>query len=908
MFMDDPELIAEFVTESTESLADIENQLLAIEADGAEINLDLVNMVFRGIHSIKGVAGFLGLTTINELSHCLEDVLNRIRNQELIPTTEIVDVMLQAADELNELVSAPEASNTIDVSRHLQNLNAYMTESTRSATFPEVAAEDVRTDTVIETAVDEAVGAAEQSAESLGIDDHFNPELESTTEIPDRHEVDGIASKSRPELASESGKEPKSAPAKSSERATSVETSIRVPISTLDQLMNLAGELVLNRNRLLQYSSDKSDSEFVTLSSDIDRNTCELQEAIMQTRMQPIGTAFSRFPRIIRDLSSKLGKECNLIVEGKDVEVDKSIIEAVGDPLTHLIRNSIDHGIERPDERLQAGKDPDGTIRLSAYHRAGQVCIDIEDDGRGIDPHRLKTKAVSKGLISERQASEMSIREALRLVFHPGFSTADKLTDVSGRGVGMDVVRTNMERIGGTVDIESQVGQGTTIKIVLPLTLAIIRSLIVSSHDRPFVIPQVNVAELVRLSEKERDSRIGHINQAVVLHLRDELIPLIDLTKALGLAPETGETPDAPRQALNIVILETGRSRYGAIVDHLHDSEEIVVKPLGMHLKNCQSFAGATILGDGRVALILDVSGIAAKMGLTDIDEASLGNIQLKTQASQNRLPLLIFRNAPEERFAIPMTEVARIERVETDRIEQFNGRLITQYRGGTLPLVAIESVISASSPPPASIVSVVVFSSQGREFGVIAPEIEDIHEVSISVDTESLSEPGVIGSQVIGGITTRILDVYRIFEACYPRTRSENASSADARQRPPSTILVAEDSEFFRKRVVAYLQEAHYEVIEACDGVDAWETLERERDRISVMLTDIEMPNMDGFTLCRKVREDGRFDDLPIIALTSLGDEESISNGKRCGVTEYQVKMDRESLLNSVQRLAKAR
>lgn len=920
MCMDDPELLAEFVTESTDSLAGIENQLLAIEADGADIDSDLVNTVFRGVHSIKGVAGFLGLTTINQLSHCLEDVLNRIRNRELVPNSEIVDVMLKAADELSSMVAEPMTSNEIDVSDHLAALKAIVEDSTDepdgevrqeddmtelAESTIEKAAEAEGTDTQPEPSTHESNGGANTGDSSEVASESTEPSTASfaQAQVP---EVIAVAEPPAPQTT-------KSNAAKSERAGASVETSIRVPVSTLDHLMNLAGELVLNRNRLLQYSCDKSDAEFATLSSDIDHNTCELQEAIMQTRMQPIGTAFSRFPRIVRDLSSKLGKKCDLVVDGKDVEVDKSIIEAIGDPLTHLIRNSVDHGIELPEERRNAGKSDNGTIRLSAYHRAGQVCIDIEDNGGGIDADVLKQKAVSKDLISERQAAEMGAREALRLIFHPGFSTAEKLTDVSGRGVGMDVVRTNIERIGGTVDVESEVGSGTTIRIVLPLTLAIIRSLIISSHNRRFAIPQVNVAELVRISKKNRDERVSQINDAIVLRLRDDLVPLIDLRETLGLnecqysdeaeSSEGGGNDDL--QAMNIVVLETGQSKYGVVVDRLHDSEEIVVKPLGKHLKKCRSFAGATILGDGRVALILDVSGIAGKAQVARVEENSIDNETSAPQQNNDLLRLLLFRNAPDEQFAVPMTQVARIERVATCDIEEFNGRLVTQYRGGTLPLLSIEASISATPRSEMEFVSVVVFATGNREYGLIAPVIEDICEVPVGVDTESLQEAGVLGSQVIGEVTTRILDVSQIYEMSYPAAAAEAREQTQLDDDAPKTVLIAEDSKFFRKRVVGFLEEAEYAVLEAEDGVEAWEILNREH--IDLMVTDIEMPNMDGFELCKKVRAVGQFDNLPIVALTSLASDEDVRKVRECGVSDYQMKMDRDRLLNTIYRLLKA-
>ena len=917
MFMNDPEMVSMFIAESTESLADIENQLLTIESGGADIDVDLVNTVFRSIHSIKGLAGFLELGAINKLSHSLEDVLNRIRNRDLVPDSDIVDVMLRAADELSEMVAVPEESNDVDITKHVEALHAILEEQVDAVLNDNKSDDkskqdaDASSESETDNAKSESQGSETVKSNS---DKAVSSDKESTAKASEVESPKEPKNKANP--TPKASAEPKKA--KSSAPAPVVETSIRVPISTLDQLMNLAGELVLNRNRLVQYSSSQRESSLLTLSSDIDQITCELQEAIMQTRMQPIANAFNRFPRIVRDLSSKLGKKCNLVVEGKDVEVDKSIIEAIGDPLTHLIRNSIDHGIEMPDERLESSKVAQGTIRLSAYHRAGQVCIDIEDDGGGIDPEKIKSKAVSKGVITDRQATEMSNREALRLIFHPGFSTADQLSDISGRGVGMDVVRTNIERIGGTVDIESEVGKGTTIQIVLPLTLAIIRSLIIGNGQARYAIPQVNVSELVRVSDKE-NARVHQINDSVVLQLRDELIPLVELTEVLGqptLAPSTeassitnenNSESDKPGGRIkpnkNIIVLETGRARYGLVVDQLFDSEEIVVKPLGVHLQKCASFAGATILGDGRVALILDVTGISDQVNVSGLEESLVEERDTASSDVSDTIRLLLFQNAPGEQFAIPMSLVARIERVETSQLEFIGGRVVIQYRGGTLPLIEIEKVISAKNRQETRFVSVVILTAGDQEYGVIAPSIEDICLVTPEFDVNSLQESGVIGSQVISGVTTRVLDVDRLFHSKFQNLAEEFKTKTTPQNSKPK-ILVAEDSSFFRKQLSKYLQDANYDVIEASDGAEALKVLESRYREIDLLLTDIEMPNMTGLELCEKVRNSDAFSKLPVIALTSLASAEDLERGRSYGVDDYQIKMDHNHLMLAIHRL----
>lgn len=896
--MNDPELVEEFVTESSEHLADIENQLLQIESSGADIDVELVNTVFRGVHSIKGVAGFLGLDSINSLAHHLEDILNRIRNLDLIPNQTNINVLLKAADCLRTMVATPEESNGVDITQHLVQLKSVL--ETPSGEMPVKEplrqagdAEKLSTDALqaVTAELQDSTMTSEVSTGALSTESGSSSPRNTSQKESNNDEVKPSEASEQPERV----ERPKPA----------IETKIRVPVSTLDHLMNLAGELVLNRNRLLQFTGGQGNPALAAISSDIDHITCELQDAIMQTRMQPIATAFNRFPRIVRDLSASLGKECDLQIEGKDVEVDKSIAEAISDPLTHIIRNSVDHGIELPETRRKSSKREVGRIQLKAYHRAGQVCIDITDDGAGIDPEKLKKSAIAKGVITERQASELGPMETLRLIFHPGFSTAEKLTDVSGRGVGMDVVRTNIEQIGGTVDIESEVGVGTTMHIVLPLTLAIIRSLIVSCESRRFAIPQVNVAEIVRISESERDARISNINNAVVFRLRGDLVPLINLSEIMGLAAdENAQNRNRnSNSATNIVVLETGRSRYGIIVDELFDSEEIVVKPLGQHLKKCPSFAGATILGDGHVALILDISGIAVKARLDSLEEkTAIAVDENGTESLADSQSLLLLQNRTLQHFAIPMELVERIERVDSSAIESYDDKSVMKYRGGVLPLLSIDTL--TEPPTDSEQVSVVVLKTNSREYGLIAHNIKDICEISLDVDTESLADFGIVGSQVINGDTTRILDVGRLYSKAYPGHQTLSASAGD--EQPP-TVLLAEDSTFFRKQVAGFLKELNYQVVEAADGEEAWSTLQNEPDKFDLVVTDIEMPNMDGFEFCRRIRAHDSTRDLPVIALTSLSTDENIRRGRDVGITEYQVKLDREKLVSVVGRLTQS-
>jgi two-component system chemotaxis sensor kinase CheA len=710
------------------------------------------------------------------------------------------------------------------------------------------------------------------------------------------------------------------------------DTNIRVSVTVLDRLMNLAGELVLARNQLLQSAEAGGDGLPDSVVARVNQVTSELQETIMQTRLQMVGTVFNKFPRVVRDLSQALGKQCQLILEGQEVELDKSIIEAIGDPLTHLVRNSIDHGIESPQARLLAGKPAEGTITLRACHQAGKVNISIRDDGAGIDVARIRDKAVGRGIINADQARTMSDREALQLIFQPGFSLAEKVTQVSGRGVGMDVVKTNIERLGGTVSVETVVGSGTQLTVKLPLTLAIVPALIVCSQGRRYAIPQTNISELVRVKADEIAKRIQHIKGAEVLRLRGDLLPLVRLDTVLDLplpdaagrpsaasaAPSCGpgesgvgrgEDPPcaARRKVRNIIVVETAHLRYGLIVEQLFDSEEIVVKPLGRHLKDCPCLAGATILGDGAVALILDVAAIATHCHLLVPDQEDASKkAGAGGAAAQERPTVLIFRNHPDEQFAVPMQLIARLERIRTGQIQRVGGQKVLEYRDRSLPLLSLEDHIRACPCPESKSAYVVVFNFARREVGLLVQEVVDIHDFDADLDAVLFREPGVIGSAMTAGRVTRLLDVFELTEAAHPEW-IEHAKSAVPAGGRLHTILVAEDSDFFRKQLAAFLEKAGHRVIACPDGLAAWNVLQQPPCPIDLLVTDVEMPNLNGFELARRIRGDAGLARLPIIAVTSLASDEDRARGLEAGIGQYHVKLDREQLIVTVNKILTA-
>ena len=974
MSIEDDEILQGFIEESLEHLADIENDLLAIEEGGADIDVDLVNKVFRAAHSIKGGAGFMGLTVIQNLAHAAENVLGLIRSEKLVPTPDIINVLLMASDELQQLIENVETSNEVDITEHVNALNAiYETGQAPAADSgdkaeqkPEEPAEEAVAEAVEEQSKNEAEAAPQ--AESVPQDtvteaDVAQEQASAPEPDPEPEQVQAPppepdpAPSPPPATQAKKGKKP----AKKSKAAHKADTTIRVTVSLLDQLMNLAGELVLSRNQLLQTITSGDVRNAETVGQRIDLVTSELQEAIMLTRMQPIGNVFNKFPRVVRDLSKKLNKQMDLTIVGKDVELDKTIIEAINDPLTHLVRNSVDHGIEPPDERIRKGKNPKGLIVLKAYHEAGQVVIEISDDGKGLDGNMLAETAINKGLITQEQAKTMSEKERVNLILLPGFSTAKKVTDVSGRGVGMDVVKTNLDQLGGSIEIESEVGKGTTISVKLPLTLAIIPCQIVMTGGERYAIPQVNLEELLRIPASRVKERIERVGDAEVVRLRGNLLPLIRLSDVLDIPrtyydPTSDETrPDrrenvadrrsrasalfnnqenaenekpesvtldrkgtdrrqSPASALNIVVVSTGAMKYGLIVDRLHDSEEIVIKPLGRHLQQCKGYAGATIMGDGRIALILDVSNLSQMAGLTSLDGTERAS-ELADAAkdaiikAKDKQALLTFSSSPEEQFAVPLNQVERVEKIKRSDIEDVGGRRVMQYRGGSLPLISIDEVAMVQPLSDQNDLLVIVFNLAGKDIGLLAIGPIDAIEVAANVDDMTLKQTGIMGSAIIDGHTTMLVDIFDMVQTINPEwfadhPMSETVVSPDSDFIP--TILIVEDSNFFRNQVRSYMEEAGFNVLEAEDGVEALEVLEGNVDDITMVVTDIEMPNMDGFELTEKIRQEPRFAQLPVIALTTLAGDEDVAKGKAVGIDEYHIKLDKERLMECVHRYVK--
>ncbi len=1025
MLSDQNELIECFVTEASEGLDGIETDLLAMEADGANINVERVNKIFRSIHSIKGTAGFLGLTAIGALSHEMENVLNMIRNRELTPGEAVVEALIRGSDLLRGMVSDHSRSNQVDVSQHVAALKSAVKGLSSPA---ETAAPDREIDVLMPTGGVAFMGVSEKAlrqqqernchihiveadlindVESKGLtpvqflqrvyacaelmdsyistsgvgtldsklpaellfrmllasehgpdDLHLELGLPSDRvhpiatpdhgpwdstgasareEAPVTQTARAMAQATAPEGGASSKIDEPADPARASAAPVRTDATLRVGVRILDNLMTLAGELVLARNQLLQISASKGQAGIDSVANRIDQVTSDLQEAIMQTRMQPVGTVLGKFQRVVRDLSKTLNKQCDLFIEGNEVELDKTIIEAIGDPLTHLVRNALDHGLERPELREAKGKKPTGQVHIRAFHQGGKVNITISDDGAGIDGEKLKTKAVQKNVITADQARTMSEREAIRLIFHPGFSMAEKVTEVSGRGVGMDVVRTNIEKLGGTVDVETQLGSGTTIAIRLPLTLAIIPALIVWCNEKKYALPQVHIHELIRVKASEVRTKIRRINDAELLHVRGSLLPLVRLSTALGVPSRFRAGYDGPavdnhrlaladrrddgeplaadnrrdgasdrredtnEGALNIIVAEAGALRYGLVVDGLDDSQEIVVKPLGRHMKQCTCLAGATVLGDGKVAMILDVTGISQHCGLKAPDDKQTDAAEAATDAD-DACTALMFRNHETEHFAVPTALISRIENIKAEQIDSVGGREILQYRGRSLPLLRLDQHIKARPSEVQGACHVAVFNVADHEVGLVIPHLGDIRDISTHLDTSAFCEPGVFGSLIVQDATTRVIDLIAITRSAYPEWFAAAAASAERSAGTGVRIVLAEDSAFFRGQVAAFLESAGFEVEAFDDGEGAWARLQKLSPPVDLVLTDIEMPRVTGLELTSRIKGDSRLRSIPVFALTSLAGDANIKRGREAGVDEYLVKLDRELLISAIQ------
>ena len=763
--MEIDEDVKEFLIEGYEYLNQIEEDLVALEQNDADPNV--MNRIYRSLHTIKGNSGFLGAEKLEAVAHAGENLLSRLRDRTMAITPEITSALLETIDAVRSHMEALEKTGEESPIAHTALLDRLLQLQ---------AAEGAQSE------VEPSARSLESTPAALEVAAPEREKLDLTTEPLCEKALLSIDQMAPPAITNTAAEQVNTADTES-EKFKISDTAIRVDVGLLDKLMNLVGELVLCRNQILEFASTQTanvqnDDTLKSVSSRLNLVTSELQEGVMKTRMQPIRTIWNKFPRVVRDTAFSLGKQVQLDMEGEETELDKTLIEAIANPLTHLVRNCLDHGIETSEVRVTKGKPAVGRLLLRAYHESGQVNIEISDDGGGIDPDRIRTKAVQKGIFSAVDAARMSDREALNLIFMPSFSTAEKITNISGRGVGMDVVQTHIEKISGTIDVHSQVGKGTTFKLKIPLTLAIIPTLIITTGGDRYAIPQVNLLELMRL-EGEQIKKIEMFHGTPVYRLRGRLLPLIYLNRELQLKTEIVQPGKKSQfdldEALNIVVVQANEKPFGLVVDAINDTQEIVVKPLGKQLKSLACFAGATIMGDGKVALILDVHGIAQKTHMTEAQEkAILADENRRRESSEPPQQLLVFQGPDNRRMAIHLSRVCRLEEFPRHQLERVGKQSVVQYRNQIMPVIYLSAVFGSggesadwgpsglggrSGAADDKLPLVVVSIGSEHQVGLVVDRILDIVEQAIDIKGTA-TQAGISYCAVIQGQVTEILDV----------------------------------------------------------------------------------------------------------------------------------------------------
>ncbi|WP_158924877.1 chemotaxis protein CheW [Acidisphaera sp. S103] len=864
--MDD--LLADFLTETNESLAELDVALLTLERtpDDAET----LGFIFRLVHTIKGTCGFLGLPRLERVAHAGENVLGKLRDRTLTVTPDIVTQVLAGIDQIKAIVS------------HL------------STTGAEPAGDDTDLIAALNRVASLDAPPAKKAPVTLPAAAQPPPEPAQIEAPPELVPVEIIPPTAPTPAATalQAQPQPPTLP-----NAPANTQTIRVTVDVLEDLMTLVSELVLTRNQLLQLARNQENSGFTVPLQRLSHITSDLQEGVMKTRMQPIGNAWNKLPRLVRDLSHEMGKKIELTMLGAETELDRQVLELIKDPLTHMVRNSGDHGLETPAERRAAGKPETGTIVLNAYHEGGYIILEISDDGRGLAVDRIRAKALANGLATEAELAAMTDSQIQRFIFRAGLSTAQTISAVSGRGVGMDVVKTNIEKIGGTIELKSTPGQGTMFTVKIPLTLAIVSALIVESGKERFAIPQLSVVELVRAqrdsgrntNEGTGNSVIERINDTPVLRLRNRLLPLVSLTELLALGVE-----DTAESAAHVVVAQVGAHMMGIIVDRVFDTEEIVVKPVAPILRHVTMFSGNTILGDGSVIMILDPNGIARASGVGAGSENRLLRANsADTQTSADKTAMLLFRAGESRRMGVPLGLVARLEDIPREKIEISCGMPVTQYRGKLMPLIAIDGGIDQQKPTQ----PLLVFAEGDRIMGLMVDEIIDVVEDRLDIELAG-ARAGLLGTAVIGGQATDVLDTgYWLMQAWQDWFRGVPRQGAAAGQKH---VLLVDDSEFFRQLMMPTLGAAGFRVTAVGSAAEAL----RLRDAgtmFDAIVSDIEMPEMDGIQFCRTVRAGGPWAALPMLAMTAHSDMETARLGREAGFTDYVAKFEREVLVASL-------
>jgi len=999
---DEQDILQEFITESIENLQQAESQLLSIESGE---NPESIHIIFRAIHSVKGGAGFFELGKIELLSHEMEAVLDKIRSNEMYITQETISVLLQGVDALGDMLEAEDHGQSVETGSIVDQLKSFLqvqaTQSPSSAAPPQplqkatalapspkqyhwhliLRADDpdierihqrlfAYPNVVCHSAL--PLDGKEQFKDSVVYKIYSEVDLEMVAKLlevpfeffvpvhpqPAKEHIPASPPPAPCHAAQNTANSPSSqkkgsrASVSSSKKTSDIRSiqkkskpvdsrearkSIRLDVSVLDTLLELVGEVVLSRNQFI--TRFENDPAFKGLSKSITK----LHQHVIHTRMQPIGTIFDKYTRIVRDLAQKLGKKIDLHIEGGDIELDRTVLEALADPLTHLVRNAADNGIETPDVRSENGKSVMGNIYLRAHHESGQILIEVEDDGKGIDPEVLLDKAIEKGIVQAEEAAQMSGQEIVQLIFHPGFSTKEQTSEISGRGVGMDVVKNNLEKMGCIVEFSSTPGRGSILSARIQLTQAIVNSSVISAliiriNDYRLSIPQIAVNEIIRINREDFGTRIETINGQEVFKLRDQIIPLVHLEDLLDIQrtfynPRTGSYQPDRRQSISgeaqvqhqdqttseqmkerrhtsliFIVLKFKHNYFGILVDQIIGTEEIVVKRLPKLLKNRTVFAGGTILGNGDVALILDIKGMVQKAGLVfDTEkEVTLNSYIYRRRMKEDTQKLVIFSNAQDEYFAIPVNLLSEVDRFHNSEIKHVGDREFIKRHGRSLPLLRLEKLLKVSPIASSQQTCIVLVPSRvSYEMGIVASKIITTIDLTENLNTKEADEVGIMATFFYDDKLITLLDIYTLIHGSDPE-RYKNIIKDNI---DDCRILVAEDQVFFRQLVAQYFKSYGVSKVTVVnDGQEALEELQARHSLYDVIVSDIEMPNMNGYELVASVKADPKLSKIPIMALTSLSGEKNVQKGMEAGFDKYEIKIDKERVVTAVAELYHAK
>jgi two-component system chemotaxis sensor kinase CheA len=922
------ELLTDFLTEASESLTLLDLELVKLEQNPDD--KEILGNIFRVVHTVKGTCGFIGLTRLEHVAHAGENILGKIRDGKIPVTPAVISLILEALDcikviveYLSENAVEPEGEDTELITRlnycadtgqiageetsapaevtapaelseeEKMNLEAGFTPVMAPSSGEEAPKELTDDEKVaLEAGFEPVMAAAAEPTEEEKINKEagFEPVMAKTESAPAAAEHAPVAEAPKAK-AEEAHAKPKGEDA----AANAANQSIRVNLPVLEKLMQLVSELLLTRNQLLQVSRNSECTDFQMPLQRLSQITTDLQDGVMKTRMQPIGSAWGKFPRLIRDLSLELGKKIDLQMTGEETEIDRQMLEMVKDPLTHMVRNSADHGLETIEERKTVGKPETGIIHLSAYHEGGNVIIKISDDGRGVNIERVKQKAIENGLATEAEVSAMNDQQICQFIFKPGFSTAEKITSVSGRGVGMDVVQTNIEKIGGTIELTSQKGKGSVFLIKIPLTLAIMSVLLVECEKQKYAIPQVRVVEIVQATEhaagdSDTEYKIELLNEIPVLRLRGKLLPIISLNQVL----KVGKYEPHTKKNLFVVVCNVGSSNFGLIVDKVLDTEEIVVKPVSSSLRSIIEYSGTTILGDGSVIMILDPTGIIKNQpgsGLGDTIEVEHEAVKLK----QN-VEFLLFSAGGKSPKAVPLELVSRLEEIDFATLEWSGETRVVQYNDDLMRITSLSPDVEI---PDEGIHQLVVFSDEDKIMGLMVDNIIDIveHEMDIKSMT---GKNGVLGSLVINHVTTDLIDISHFFSKTFSEWPVDPSKENKHHNQDGKHILLVDDSAFFRKYMTPVLTVADYKVTTVDSAVKALQMLE-DGLHCDLIVSDIAMPEMTGIEFVKICRGKEKLKHMPIIALTAYNNDEMINEINGAGFDSFVSKSDRNKLVSII-------